>query len=88
MMLDSNIYFICLGILAVGGLAGAVTFKLLGIGCGIVGMLLSVLTTEISYISGESFVIKYFGQLEILMPTLIFLVITIISSIMWYRDWD
>lgn len=88
MMFDSNIYFICLGLLGAGGLIGAVAFKLLGMTCGIIGIFFSVLTTEISYLSGDQFVIKYFGQMEILIPTLIFAGITALSGAMWYKDLD
>ncbi len=88
MIMDSNIYFICLGLLGAGGLIGAVVFKLLGIACGMIGIFFSVLTTEITYVNGDMFTTKYFGQLEILIPVLIFASITAISGVLWYRDMD
>lgn len=88
MMMDSNIYFICLGLLGAGGLIGAVVFKLLGIACGMIGIFFSVLTTEITYVNGNLFTTKYFGQMEILIPTLLFAGITAICGVLWYKDLD
>jgi len=88
MMMDSNIYFICLGLLGAGGLIGAIVFKLLGITCGLIGIFFSVLTTEITYVNADQFTIKYFGQMEMLIPALLFAGITAICGILWYKDLD